>query len=159
MPSRAPLASFPPFQGEPKWYQFKKICAGSIEYWPERFPKECARPHPQRSTVGSLLSPRSAYEIVRALLHTDESRRLGLLAGGVGDIQAHPFYAELDWHRLLNHSAQPPFRPSEHEWGQATTTPADSKRVLGELHTLVQGDAQLSAAAEDIFHGYGIFHV
>ena len=35
------IAGFPPFQGEPKWYQFKKICTGHIEYWPERFPQEC----------------------------------------------------------------------------------------------------------------------
>lgn len=36
-----PTRRFPPFQGEPKWYQFKKICTGHIEYWPERFPQEC----------------------------------------------------------------------------------------------------------------------
>ena len=35
-----PFASFPAFQGEPRWFQFKKICAGVIEYWPERFPAE-----------------------------------------------------------------------------------------------------------------------
>ena len=63
------IAGFPPFQGEPKWYQFKKICAGVVDYWPEKFPADAAA-------------------VVTGLLQTDESRRLGLLAGGVGDIQA-----------------------------------------------------------------------
>lgn len=108
------IAGFPPFQGEPKWYQFKKICAGVIDYWPERFPPDAA-------------------DVVQRLLQADESRRLGLLAGGVGDIQGHPFYAALDWDALASKTLVPPFKPSEHEWGQATCSPLDSKRITAEL--------------------------
>ena len=63
------------------------------------------------------------------LLQTDESRRLGLLSGGVHDIKAHAFYSGLDWSALSARKLQPPFKPNEHEWGQATTSPADSKRI------------------------------
>ena len=63
------------------------------------------------------------------LLQTDESRRLGLLSGGVCDIKAHVFYSSLDWSALSALKLQPPFKPNEHEWGQATTSPADSKRI------------------------------
>ncbi len=99
-------------------------------------------------------SPCSAHDIVCSLLHIDESRRLGLLAGGVRDIMAHSFYAELDWPALQALSLPPPFRPNEHEWGQATTSPADSKRVMAELQKMVANDAAVSQAHEDIFRGY-----
>jgi hypothetical protein len=68
-------------------------------------------------------------DLVCALLQTDESRRLGLLAGGVRDIKAHAFYAGLDWAALSSLALTPPFKPNEHEWGQATTSPSDSKRI------------------------------
>ena len=90
-----------------------------------------------------------------SLLRTDESQRLGLLSGGVADIKAHAFYAPLDWQALETMALTPPFRPSEHEWGQATTSPADSKRAMAELAKLTSGDACLSPQHEEVFKGYG----
>jgi serine/threonine protein kinase len=129
------IAGFPPFQGEPKWYQFKKICTGHIEYWPERFVQE-------------------GRDLVCALLQTDESRRLGLLSGGVRDIKAHPFYAGLDWAALSSLALTPPFKPNEHEWGQATTSPSDSKRITAELRTTMEHDPPVSVAQQEIFKGW-----
>jgi len=129
------IAGFPPFQGEPKWFQFKKICAGIIDYWPERFPAD-------------------ARDIVTALLQTAESRRLGLLAGGVSEIKAHPFYAALDWSALAALALPPPFRPSETEWRQATASPADSKRLAAELEASMAHDRMLTVAQEAVFAGF-----
>ena len=170
------MRSFPPFQGEPKWYQFKKICTGHIEYWPERFPQECA--------LGTLACaadrsdpclPRCrGRNLVCGLLQTDESRRLGLLSGGVQDIKAHAFYSGLDWSALSALKLQPPFKPNEHEWGQATTSPADSKRIAAvrhagcvrcsarcsravrnqELRSSMEHDALISTVQQDIFKGW-----
>ena len=67
-------------------------------------------------------------------MKTDESHRLGLLSGGVRDIKAHAFYSTLDWSALSALKLQPPFKPNEHEWGQATTSPADSKRISAVRH-------------------------
>ena len=182
---------FPPFQGEPKWYQFKKICTGHIEYWPERFVQECVKvltgPAHALCRVTRVLtsSPAShcfrGRDIVCALLQTDESRRLGLLSGGVRDIKAHPFYAGLDWTALSGLQLQPPFKPNEHEWGQATTSPADSKRITmvrtrprltrlwlllmcglpfvvplrtQELKASMEHDQPVSAAQQDVFKGW-----
>lgn len=72
---------------------------------------------------------RSGRDLVCALLQTDESHRLGLLSGGVRDIKSHIFYSSLDWSALSALKLQPPFKPNEHEWDQATTSPADSKRI------------------------------
>ena len=72
---------------------------------------------------------RSGRDLVCALLQTDESHRLGLLSGGVRDIKVHGFYSSLDWSALSALKLQPPFKPNEHEWDQATTSPADSKRI------------------------------
>ena len=102
-----------------------------------------------------MMFTRSARDLVCGLLRTDESQRLGLLAGGVADIKAHAFYAPLDWQALQSMSLTPPFRPSEHEWGQATTSPADSKRAMAELAKLTTEDACLSAHQEEVFKGYG----
>ena len=148
------FCSFPPFQGEPKWYQFKKICAGHIEYWPERFPQECDRPWLADCSVTDDASVRSARDIVCALLQTSESRRLGLLAGGVAEIKSHLFYAELNWAALEALALPPPFRPSEAEWRQATASPADSKRLVAELEATMASDRQLSDAQAAIFAGF-----
>ena len=146
--------SFPPFQGEPKWYQFKKICAGHIEYWPERFPAECAPAVRARASSTLTSPPPSARSIVCALLRKEESHRLGLLAGGVQEIKAHPFYAELNWAALAALELPPPFRPSDSEWRQATAAPADSKRLVQELERSMVEDRPLSEAQEVVFAGY-----
>jgi hypothetical protein len=115
---------------------------------------------------------------VCSLLQTDESHRLGLLAGGVRDIKAHAFYAGLDWAALSALTLPPPFKPNEHEWGQATTSPSDSKRIAAvrgqtascllspawvanmrargqqELRATMAHDAPVSAANQDIFKGW-----
>ena len=120
---------------------------------------------------------RSGRDLVCALLQTDESHRLGLLSGGVGDIKAHVFYSTLDWSALSALKLQPPFKPNEHEWDQATTSPADSKRIAAvraacergalraissadlpfaqqELRASMEHDALISAFQQDIFKGW-----
>ena len=80
-----------------------------------------------------------------ALLQTDESHRLGLLSGGVGDIKAHVFYSTLDWIALSSLKLQPPFKPNEHEWDQATTSPADSKRIAAVRAACDRGAVRFQA--------------
>jgi hypothetical protein len=118
---------------------------------------------------------RSGRDLVCALLQTDESHRLGLLSGGVRDIKAHVFYSSLDWNALSALKLQPPFKPNEHEWGQATTSPADSKRIAAvrlsrclhsvgrallmrrphqELRSTMEHDALITPVQQDIFKGW-----
>ena len=97
----------------------------------------------------------SARDLVCALLRTDESRRLGLLSGGVVDIKSHAFYAQLDWNALQRMALQPPFQPSEHEWGQASTSPQEHRRAISELSRLASDPSALSQSQEEIFKGYG----
>lgn len=115
----------------------------------------------------------SGRDLVCALLKTDESHRLGLLSGGVRDIMAHKFYSSLDWSALSAHKLPPPFKPNEHEWGQATTSPADSKRIAAvrhfsrflppflysrshpqELRSSMDNDVLVNAVQQDVFKGW-----
>ena len=43
----------------------------------------------------------SLQSLIKQLLRPDPDRRLGSLAGGAGDIKAHPFFAGMDWEALL----------------------------------------------------------
>ena len=105
------IAGFPPFQGEPKWYQFKKICEGRIEYWPDDFPSD-------------------ARDLVIQLLQKQEDRRIGLLAGGVRDVQRHAFYKDLDWEALAAGSLAAPFTPDKSQVSSIqAVTPLEGRRI------------------------------
>lgn len=126
---------FPPFQGEPKWYQFKKICAGRIEYWPDGFPDD-------------------ARDLVQGLLQKDESKRLGLMAGGISDIRRHCFYASVDWEALAERRLPPPFTPDPAYFAAATANAADGMAYRSELAQVLQGDAEVPAAQQALFASF-----
>lgn len=126
---------FPPFQGEPKWYQFKKICAGRIEYWPDGFPDD-------------------ARDLVQGLLQKDESKRLGLMAGGIADIRSHRFYQSVDWAALAERRLPPPFTPDPASFAAATANLQDGKAFKTELATLLAGDKEISAQQQALFSSF-----
>ena len=43
----------------------------------------------------------AAASLVSGLLQTDPTRRLGAMAGGVGEIKVHPFFEGIDWAAVL----------------------------------------------------------
>lgn len=51
-----------------------------------------------------------AQGLLRVLFKRNPTNRLG--ATGVAEIKQHPFFATIDWDRLLSKQIQPPFRPA-----------------------------------------------
>ena len=81
-----------PFMAESIKGVYDRIIAGKVDY-PERHFDERSR------------------QIVSALLQPKLADRLGYLSGGVDDICAHPFFAELPFDSLVNRVMEPPWRP------------------------------------------------
>ncbi|CAE6450986.1 unnamed protein product [Rhizoctonia solani] len=87
------LAGAPPFfSEEPNPMRlYEKIRAGRIEY-------------PRHFEPG-------AVNLMRGLLVTDLSLRLGNMIGGSKDVFNHPWFSEVPWERLANKEVQPPYVP------------------------------------------------
>lgn len=54
------------------------------------------------------MSP-DARTLLAGLLNRDPALRLG--ANGAAEIKSHPFFASIDWKKLLAKQIQPPFKP------------------------------------------------
>lgn len=52
-----------------------------------------------------------ARHLIERLLEKNPSNRLGVLAGGAGDIKRHPWFRDVKWDLLLQRRIMPPFRP------------------------------------------------
>ncbi len=52
-----------------------------------------------------------AKDLVSRLCVLDVSHRLGMMAGGIEEIQDHAFFADVDWHAVNAGAAKPPFVP------------------------------------------------
>ncbi|KIY44755.1 kinase-like protein [Fistulina hepatica ATCC 64428] len=59
-------------------------------------------------------------DLILQLMHNDPTRRLGNLLHGAGDLFQHPFYAEVDWARLLAKEITPPYQPDLTHPGDAS---------------------------------------
>uniref|UniRef100_A0A0N5ALS1 Ribosomal protein S6 kinase n=1 Tax=Syphacia muris TaxID=451379 RepID=A0A0N5ALS1_9BILA len=62
-------------------------------------------------SMPSFLSPQ-AQSLLRALFKRIPSHRLGYGPDGMTQIKSHPFFASIDWDKLLAREIEPPFRPT-----------------------------------------------
>ncbi|XP_075226417.1 ribosomal protein S6 kinase alpha-2-like isoform X2 [Lycorma delicatula] len=53
-----------------------------------------------------------AQSLLRVLFKRNPANRLGAGPEGVNEIKNHPFFATIDWERLLRKEIQPPFKPA-----------------------------------------------
>lgn len=54
---------------------------------------------------------KNIMSLIVQLLKRDPARRLGSGPGDAEDIKAHPFFAPVDWKRILRKEIEPPFKP------------------------------------------------
>ena len=76
------IAGYPPFFDESPFRTYEKILEGKLKF-PNWF------------------DPR-ARDLVKGLLVTDHTRRLGTLKNGVADIKSHPYFHGANWEKLFN---------------------------------------------------------
>jgi serum/glucocorticoid-regulated kinase 2 len=91
-----------------------------------------------------------ARSILTSLLTRDPTQRLGVT--GAEAIKKHPFFAPIDWQRLLAKKIQPPFKPS-------VSSPVDVSNfdtvftTEQPLDSVVEG-SQLSRTVQEQFSGF-----
>jgi len=84
------LAGLPPFYDEVTDRMYEKILNDPLVFGPEIGPE--------------------AQSILTELLQRDPTKRLGV--NGASEIKRHPFFANMDWKKLLQKKIQPPFKPN-----------------------------------------------
>jgi len=85
------LAGYPPFYDENPFGIYQKILAGKIDF-PRQFDSK-------------------AKDLVKKLLTSDMSKRLGCLRNGAEDIKKHKWFGKSDWNAVYNMTIPPPFIP------------------------------------------------
>ena len=83
---------------------------------------------------GDDISP-DARSILTGLLNRDPAQRLGVT--GADAIKRHPFFASVDWDRLLRKKIPPPFKPS-------VSSPVD----VSNFDTVFTAEAPLDSVVE-----------
>lgn len=85
------LASFPPFFDDEPIETYRKIIKGRIKF-PRYFSVE-------------------AKDLIKNLLRSKATRRLGVIAGGAENIRKHPWYNDFSWDELRGGKTPAPIKP------------------------------------------------
>lgn len=90
----------------------------------------------------------SAQSLLRKLFKRVPSARLG--ANGLQELQAHPFFADVDWKQLMRREVVPPFKP--------TLAQEDDSKYFDKQYTaqapIDSPGMPASAGANDLFRGF-----
>ncbi|KAI8833533.1 kinase-like domain-containing protein, partial [Chytridium lagenaria] len=125
------LTGLPPFYDENVNEMYKKILKDEL-----RFPEE--------------VSP-TAKDLLKGLLNRDPNQRLG--HKNAEEIKRHPFFAEINWQKLMARKYAPPFRP---DVASATDTSNFDEEFTSEApqDSYVEGSSCLTEAIQHQFEGF-----
>ncbi|CAF2423841.1 unnamed protein product [Rotaria sp. Silwood2] len=93
------LAGYPPFYDADQFATYQKILSGKIEF-PRHFDY-------------------AAKQVLRKLLNTDQSQRLGSAKNGGDEIKHEQWFVSVSWTDLYNRKVEPPIKPT-------ITSPSDT---------------------------------
>ncbi|TKR93250.1 hypothetical protein L596_007744 [Steinernema carpocapsae] len=91
-----------------------------------------------------------AQSLLRALFKRNPANRLGNGPNGIEEIKKHPFFASIDWKRLLAREISPPFKPT-------VSNTDDTFYFDSEFTKKTPRDSPAlppSATAHDVFRGF-----
>lgn len=86
------LVGYPPFEGPDPMALYKTIVKGEVPY-PKRLGQLCV-------------------DVIRGLLTSDQTERLGNLKGGADDVKKHSFFKKISWPSLLLKKIEAPYKPT-----------------------------------------------
>ncbi|BFZ53818.1 Serine/threonine-protein kinase [Savitreella phatthalungensis] len=124
------LTGLPPFYDENVQEMYRKILED-----PLRFPDDVDK---------------DARHLLTGLLTRDPQRRMG--AQGPADIKQHPFFADVDWRKLMAKKIQPPFKPSVES--AIDTSNFDAEFTSEEPMDSVVADSHLSETVQRKFQDW-----
>ncbi|EEB09032.1 AGC/AKT protein kinase Gad8 [Schizosaccharomyces japonicus yFS275] len=93
------------------------------------------------------LKDEKAKDLLRRLLERSPEKRLG--SGGAAEIKNHPFFADIDWKKLVAKKLQPPFKP--HVESESDTSNFDSQFTSEPALDSVVPDSHLSETLQQKF--------
>ncbi|KAJ3192005.1 hypothetical protein HK101_007181 [Irineochytrium annulatum] len=124
------LSGLPPFYDEDVNEMYKKILKQELKFTDD---------------FGS-----AAQDLLRQLLNRDPNQRLG--SGSAEDIKRHPFFANINWQKLMARKYNPPFRPNV---SSATDTSNFDEEFTSEApQDSLPDQGQLSEAEQEQFEGF-----
>ncbi|KAL1918001.1 uncharacterized protein VTP21DRAFT_3267 [Calcarisporiella thermophila] len=91
-----------------------------------------------------------ARGLLQGLLTRDPTQRLG--TNGAHDIKRHPFFASIDWRKLMEKKVQPPFKPSVQN--PMDTSNFDDEFTNEPAFDSVADDSHLSETVQAQFQGF-----
>jgi len=94
------LAGYPPFFDDNPFGVYEKILANRVHF-PSHFDKD-------------------AKDLVKKLLASDRTRRLGNLKGGADDVKKHKYFKNIEWDDLLHKRIKPPITVNVTSEGDAS---------------------------------------
>ena len=62
----------------------------------------------------------NATDLILKLMERESSRRFGNMQHGAGDVFAHPWFAEVDWNKLIKREITAPYLPKISSEGDAS---------------------------------------
>ncbi|CAE6334352.1 unnamed protein product [Rhizoctonia solani] len=124
------LAGAPPFFSEESnpIRLYERIRAGRIEY-------------PRHFEAG-------AVDLMRGLLVTDLSLRLGNMIGGSKDVFNHPWFSEVPWEKLANKEVGPPYVPQLGGDGDASQFERYNEEDVGQYGQMAGRDPHAALFTE-----------
>ena len=94
-----------------------------------------------------------AQDLVRGLLDRDPKKRLGAGPEDSEEIKRHPYFANIDWQKLLNKDLKPPFKPQvESECDTSNFDPVFTDAM--PVDSLPNSSAPLSETIQQNFKGF-----
>ncbi|KAI9317060.1 kinase-like domain-containing protein [Dichotomocladium elegans] len=124
------MTGLPPFYDENTNEMYRKILQDEL-----RFPDDMSS---------------DAKSLLRGLLTRDPNERLG--NNGPEEIKSHPFFASIDWRKLLQKKLQPPFKPSVES--AYDTTNFDEEFTSEQPLESVVDESQISKTMQEQFAGF-----
>ncbi|KAL0089650.1 serine/threonine protein kinase AGC family [Phycomyces blakesleeanus] len=124
------MTGLPPFYDENTNEMYRKILQDEL-----RFPDEMSE---------------DSKGLLRGLLTRDPNERLG--NNGPEDIKNHPFFARIDWQKLMQKKVQPPFKPSVD--GSNDTSNFDEEFTSEAPQESVVDESQISKTMQEQFAGF-----
>ena len=56
---------------------------------------------------------RAIANLIKKLLHTSQTKRLGRTVGGATTVMCHPWFSHFDWDALMEYRLRPPYVPEK----------------------------------------------
>lgn len=121
------LAGFPPFYHENHQKLYDNILNAPLRF-PSSFDAQ-------------------AKDLITQLLERNPAKRLGVQAGGIDEIKAHPWFKDVNWEQLRAGTIRPPYRPKIVSPGDCSNFDTYAEETPAEIEAATRGQYSVEEMA------------